>query len=115
MVDAEQRLGPPGRQGLDRADELLAPVAWVAARVARTVRPAGDAAAAGQASAGMLAARVLPYATLVVAALMPLATGLYLLTTTAWSAAERAIVARRMRPAAREPGQPGAAARTLPQ
>ncbi len=95
---------------------LLAAVAWVAARVARTVRPAGDAAAAGQASAGMLAARVLPYATLVVAALMPLATGLYLLTTTAWSAAERAIVARRTRPsAAPEPGEPGAAARTLPQ
>src|SRR5258707_983415 len=61
-------------------------------------------------------ARVQPYATLVVAALMPLATGLYLLTTTAWSAAERAIVARRTRPsAAPEPGEPGAAARTLPQ
>lgn len=44
---------------------------------------------------------------LVVAALMPLATGLYLLTTTAWSAAERAIVARRMRTAAApEPGEP---------
>ncbi len=91
---------------------LLAAVAWVAARV---VRPAGDTAAAGQAPAGSLAARAMPYVTLVVAALMPLATGLYLLTTTAWSAAERAIVACRMRPAAREPGQPGAAARTLPQ
>jgi YidC/Oxa1 family membrane protein insertase len=90
---------------------LLAAVAWVAARAARTARPAGDAAVAGQASAGV--ARVLPYATLVVAALMPLATGLYLLTTTAWSAAERAIVACRMRPPAAP--EPGAAARTLPQ
>ena len=94
---------------------LLAAVAWVAARVARTARPARPAqdATAGQTSAGTLAARVLPYATLVVAALMPLATGLYLLTTTAWSAAERAIVARRMRPPAAP--EPGAAARTLPQ
>ena len=31
---------------------------------------------------------------------MPLATGLYLLTTTAWTVCERAILGRRMAPAA---------------
>ncbi len=38
-------------------------------------------------------ARVVPYVTLAIAAVMPLAAGLYLLTTTAWAAAERAILA----------------------
>ena len=99
---------------------LLAIVAWVAARVSRTARPAGSEGAgpAGQAPAGMLGlvARVLPYATLVVAALMPLATGLYLLATTTWTVGERAIVARRLRPpAAADPGRPGARAHSLPQ
>jgi len=74
---------------------LLAIVAWVAPRVARATRPAEDAGPAGQAPAltrGLT--RVLPFATLVVAAVMPLATGLYLLTTTTWTVAERAIIAR---------------------
>jgi hypothetical protein len=38
----------------------------------------------------------MPYATLAVAAVMPLAAGLYLLTTTAWAAAERAVLGRRL-------------------
>jgi YidC/Oxa1 family membrane protein insertase len=40
--------------------------------------------------------RAMPYATLAVAAIMPLAAGLYLLTTTAWAAAERAVFGRRI-------------------
>ncbi|QNE17365.1 YidC/Oxa1 family membrane protein insertase [Kribbella qitaiheensis] len=38
--------------------------------------------------------RVLPYGTLVTAAFIPLAAGLYLLTTTTWAVAERAILQR---------------------
>jgi len=37
---------------------------------------------------------VLPYFTVVVAAFVPLAAGVYLLTTTAWTLAERALVQR---------------------
>jgi YidC/Oxa1 family membrane protein insertase len=42
-------------------------------------------------------ARLLPYTTLVIAAFVPLAAGLYLLATTAWTAAERALFRRRTR------------------
>jgi len=38
--------------------------------------------------------RILPFATVAFAALVPLAAGLYLLTTTAWAAAERAVFHR---------------------
>jgi YidC/Oxa1 family membrane protein insertase len=38
--------------------------------------------------------RILPFATVAFAALVPLAAGLYLLTTTAWAAAERALFTR---------------------
>jgi len=40
--------------------------------------------------------RLFPYGTLLVAAVMPLAAGLYLLTTTAWTVLERAILRRRL-------------------
>jgi YidC/Oxa1 family membrane protein insertase len=45
--------------------------------------------AAGAAGAARVAARLAPYLTVVVAAFLPLAAGLYLLTTTAWTLAER--------------------------
>ena len=45
--------------------------------------------------------RVVPCATLVIAAVMPLAAGLYLLTTTAWGTAERAVLAPRIMRVAR--------------
>jgi len=41
-------------------------------------------------------ARVVPYFTVAVAAFVPLAAGVYLLTTTAWTLAERAFVQRTM-------------------
>lgn len=46
------------------------------------------------ATASAALARVLPYFTVAVAAFVPLAAGVYLLTTTAWTLAERAFVQR---------------------
>jgi len=95
---------------------LLAIVAWVAPLLVRAARPAEDAGPAGPAPAvtrGL--ARVLPFATLVVAAVMPLATGLYLLTTTTWTVAERAIITRIGRSRAGGDRHPAPPARSLPQ
>ena len=105
---------------------LLAVAAWLATRVAQRLaaRQAPAAEAPGRAvkasgrsapasappapasgrpvqpaapgAAGWLV-RALPYTTLVIAAVMPLAAGLYLLTTTAWAAAERAVLGPRVR------------------
>src|SRR5579875_2702687 len=104
---------------------LLAVACWLSARSARRAVPAlpeaGTAAPARaggpQAGAAAVLARILPYTTLAIATLMPLAAGLYLLTTTAWTAAERPLLARlaarrerqaagRRRPAV-PPGGPG--------
>jgi YidC/Oxa1 family membrane protein insertase len=88
---------------------LLAVVGWLAARVSRKSAAAllpAPASAPGQpvrpgtpppagATMGWLV-RLLPLATVAIAAVMPLAAGLYLLTTTTWSAAERTIIARRL-------------------
>jgi YidC/Oxa1 family membrane protein insertase len=89
---------------------LLAFVIWMAARISRNAaaRLAAPATAPGQpaqpgGAAGVLL-RLIPYATVVIAAVVPLAAGLYLLTTTAWSSAERAVISRRMQPARAEPG-----------
>ncbi len=38
--------------------------------------------------------RLLPYSTLLVAALLPLAAGIYLLTSSCWTLAERAVLRR---------------------
>jgi YidC/Oxa1 family membrane protein insertase len=43
--------------------------------------------------------RLMPYGTVVMAALVPLAAGIYLLTTTTWTAAERALLRREVAPA----------------
>jgi hypothetical protein len=53
--------------------------------------------------------RLLPYTTVVIAAIVPLAAGIYLLTTTAWTTAERALLRRRILPSgmAGPGGQPG--------
>jgi len=94
---------------------LLAGIGWLSARLARrtgapATRPArtpvtgparttttgpGEATQAGAAASVSAAlARVLPYFSVVVAAFVPLAAGVYLLTTTAWTLAERAFVQR---------------------
>ena len=40
--------------------------------------------------------RLLPFTTLVIAAFVPLAAGLYLLTSAAWTLAERTVLRRRI-------------------
>jgi YidC/Oxa1 family membrane protein insertase len=106
-----RRIGAPaaglGITATGPARALAAPVARPripAARPARTtvIGPAGTTvtgpaeATRGGAAASVSAAlaRVLPYFTVVVAAFVPLAAGVYLLTTTAWTLAERALVQR---------------------
>ncbi|MEP7025119.1 MAG: membrane protein insertase YidC [Actinomycetota bacterium] len=117
---------------------LLAAVAWAATRGARRVgatgvtgvtgatgatgatQPAAGRPGSGQPTAGQAAVpgwlvRVLPYATVVIAAFVPLAAGLSLLTTTAWTAAERFVIQRRLLSTSQpsqpvplgQPGQPG--------
>lgn len=85
---------------------VLAAVAWAGTMIARRV--ARPSPSAPPRPAGVMGAliRALPYATVAVAAVLPLAAGLYLLTTTAWSAAERAVLGRRLLAGtAPDPGQ----------
>ena len=64
---------------------VLAGIGWVTARRARTLNATGEGAAPGR------LARLIPYLTVVFAAFVPLASGLYLATTTAWTLAERTV------------------------
>ncbi len=69
---------------------LLAGIGWVTAR--KTSALAAPAAGAGAAPAALT--RVIPYITVAFAAFLPLASGLYLATTTAWTLAERLLLRR---------------------
>jgi len=84
--------GNPGGPGTPAARADRTP----AARSARTTVTRPSEAARGGAAAALPAvlARVLPYFTVVVAAFVPLAAGVYLLTTTVWTLAERVLVQR---------------------
>jgi YidC/Oxa1 family membrane protein insertase len=84
---------------------LIAVVAWISARAARRATAPGRTAQSSAARAAALGrlTRVLPYLTIVIAAVVPLAAGIYLLTTTAWTTAERALLRRRIMPS----GTPG--------
>jgi YidC/Oxa1 family membrane protein insertase len=99
---------------------VLAVICWLSSRVARHMsavlaapaagrragksaaarpadRPAAVAAAApGSGALGALGVlgKVLPYITIVIAAFAPLAAGIYLVTSTAWSVAERWVFSR---------------------
>jgi YidC/Oxa1 family membrane protein insertase len=85
---------------------LLAVVAWFASRrQSRQAAQAGQAEQAGESGqpgqAGLVMGalpgrllRLLPFGTLLTAAVVPLAAGLYLLTTTTWTVVERAILHR---------------------
>jgi YidC/Oxa1 family membrane protein insertase len=67
---------------------LLAVIGWVTARRTRALTvPAGNTGAAPA-----FVTRAIPYITVAFAAFLPLASGLYLATTTAWSLAERAVL-----------------------
>jgi YidC/Oxa1 family membrane protein insertase len=64
---------------------------WSSVQVKATV---DNTIAAGESQTGGRLARWLPYASLFTVAVVPLATGLYLTTTTLWTVAERAFLAR---------------------
>ena len=72
------------------------PTRTTVTRPARTMVTGPPEATRGSTAASVSAAlaRVVPYFTVVVAAFVPLAAGVYLLTTTAWTLAERAFVQR---------------------
>ena len=73
---------------------LLAAACWLAALLARRM----TSQAPPPAGIARLLGLVLPYVTVAVAAFAPLAAGIYLVTSTAWSAAERWLFSRRARP-----------------
>jgi YidC/Oxa1 family membrane protein insertase len=101
--------GPLSGQGAVFAGlfALLALVAFLAARATRRAAPAtGDRAVS-------VVTWIIPFVSLVTAAIVPLAAGLYLLTTTAWTLAERTLLRRRFL-AASSPAQPAAAALPAP-
>lgn len=69
---------------------LLAALCWLSARLGRLMTAQAAGAQAGtQAGGSGLLVRVLPYLTVAIAAFAPLAAGIYLLTSLAWSLAER--------------------------
>ena len=75
---------------------LLAGLCWLSARLGRlmTAQVTGTSPAQGAAGSPGLLVRALPYLTVVIAAFGPLAAGIYLLTTLAWSLAERMLYSR---------------------
>jgi len=85
--------GGPGLLVFVGLFSLLAVVAWLARRLS----PPFDSD-----TPGATVVRFLPFATILVAAFVPLAAGLYLLASSAWTAAERAVfrllIKRRERP-----------------
>lgn len=72
---------------------LLACLGWLGARLTRRTSAPG-VGAAGAAPTAL--ANAVPYLTVALAAFLPLASGLYLATTSAWTLAERAILRRRL-------------------
>ncbi len=79
---------------------LLALVAALSAQAARASTPLTGSQPAGATGALGAMTRLLPYTTLVIAAFVPLAAGIYLLTTAAWTVAERRLLRRTCRTAA---------------
>jgi YidC/Oxa1 family membrane protein insertase len=75
---------------------LLAGVGWLSVRATRRLTSATVPQPAGTMAA---LTRLMPYVSVIVAAFVPLAAGLYLVTTAAWTLAERTLL-RRQRPAA---------------
>ena len=73
---------------------ILAALCWLSARLAKRAAPAVAAPTAAAPVAGLLT-RVLPYVTVVIAVFTPLAAAIYLLTTVAWTLAERRLFLHR--------------------
>jgi YidC/Oxa1 family membrane protein insertase len=111
--------GPFSAQGAVFAGLIaaLALIGWATARLGRRSAPlAGASSDDGQGlSAITVATRFTPYLTAAFAAFLPLAAGLYLVTTTAWTLGERTFLGRL---SARSPGRegpaPAAGARYVP-
>jgi YidC/Oxa1 family membrane protein insertase len=78
---------------------LLAGLCWLSVRLARLITPQ-------PADAPGALARLLPYLTVVIAAFVPLAAGIYLLASTGWALAERAFFWRTGRIPAAPPSPP---------
>ena len=72
---------------------LLAGLCWLSARLARLMTAQATGISPAPDRPGPLV-RALPYLTVVIAAFAPLAAGIYLLTTLAWSLAERMLYSR---------------------
>lgn len=88
---------------------LLALGGWLSVRLASRAAAAAQSAAA-QNRALTAVTRLIPFTTVIIAMFVPLAAGLYLLTTTWWTLAERVMLRRRVQLAvARKASRPGAA------
>ena len=88
---------------------LLAALCWLSARLGRLMTAQASGAQAAPAGTRGLLVRALPYLTVVIAAFAPLAAGIYLLTSLAWSLAEREFFRRSAAASAvpEVPGPPG--------
>jgi YidC/Oxa1 family membrane protein insertase len=87
---------------------LMAVLAFVTTRMTRPAALVVQPAQAGQPAGLAALSRIVPYTTLVIAAFVPLAAGIYLVTTTGWTAAERAVMGRwHRRPADNAPQPTG--------
>ena len=85
----------PGAPAISPGAPAISPSAPAAGPArTRAPAPAGSPSRGAAASVPAALARVLPYFAVAVAAFVPLAAGLYLLTTTAWTLAERVLVQR---------------------
>ena len=94
------------REGRVLAAPARAGQARAAGRSTARTRPDPAKALTNSKAAGLLT-RVLPYVTVVIAAFAPLAAAIYLLTTVAWTLAERSLFLRRAAQAARTPAPEG--------
>jgi YidC/Oxa1 family membrane protein insertase len=99
--------GPASMHGLVFAGffAVLAALCWLSVRLGKVMTPPAPAAAAGSGASGALV-RVLPFLTVVIAAFVPLAAGIYLLASTGWALAERAFFWRTGRIGGAGPSSP---------
>jgi YidC/Oxa1 family membrane protein insertase len=91
--------GPFSAQGMVFAGLflLLGAAGWLSARLARRLSPpAGAPVQASTPNLGTVG-RLMPYASVIVAAFVPLAAGLYLVTSATWTLAERTLLRRTRR------------------
>ena len=91
---------------------VLAALCWLSARLARRTAPAAPPAVAAPAA---WLTRILPYLTVVIAAFAPLAAAIYLLTTVAWTIAERRLFQSRIAPPLASGDDRAAARRPAPR